>query len=114
MSEFTICEDCGQHMDPGTSCTVTHVAKGPKSEAVPRVRVGDGGDWTIDTCHDCNAPVGGFHHGGCDTERCPGCGNQMLLCFGGPIEGDEEFNAWLATSGSCQWQYIIKQEVVHG
>ncbi len=31
-------------------------------------------------CHDCNAPVGGFHHPGCDVEECPRCHLQAIGC----------------------------------
>lgn len=31
-------------------------------------------------CHDCNAKVGEHHKSGCDTERCPKCGGQLISC----------------------------------
>jgi hypothetical protein len=31
-------------------------------------------------CHDCNIEVGGLHHPGCDMERCPRCGGQLISC----------------------------------
>jgi hypothetical protein len=31
-------------------------------------------------CHDCGCPDGGFHHPGCDAERCPMCGGQLISC----------------------------------
>jgi len=31
-------------------------------------------------CHDCNAKFGHNHHPGCDTERCPKCGSQIISC----------------------------------
>ena len=31
-------------------------------------------------CHDCNVELGGFHHPGCDMERCPKCGGQLISC----------------------------------
>ena len=31
-------------------------------------------------CGDCGAPRGGFHHRGCDLERCPRCSGQLISC----------------------------------
>ena len=31
-------------------------------------------------CHDCMVAPGGFHHVGCDVERCPRCGGQVIFC----------------------------------
>jgi hypothetical protein len=40
-------------------------------------------------CRDCNVAPGGFHHPGCDVERCPKCGGQLISC-GCLDEEDEE------------------------
>jgi len=31
-------------------------------------------------CHDCNCKEGELHHRGCDWERCPFCGGQLISC----------------------------------
>jgi hypothetical protein len=39
-------------------------------------------------CHDCNVETGGYHHPGCDMERCPLCGGQLISC--GCLEENED------------------------
>jgi DNA-directed RNA polymerase subunit RPC12/RpoP len=95
-------------MDPGTGCTQTHVDKGEGTKAVKRLFVGEGDDWggveqklggklTVIACPDCNAGTGKPHHAGCDNERCPECGHQMLMCFGEPVEEFGGGCGWMAT-----------------
>jgi len=36
--------------------------------------------WLDLTCHDCDVKVGELHVLGCDMERCPICGNQLITC----------------------------------
>lgn len=36
-------------------------------------------------CHDCGIKHGGFHHPGCDAERCPKCHSQIIGCDCGVI-----------------------------
>jgi hypothetical protein len=48
-----------------------------------RVRYGEeADDWGADdhACHDCRVVKGQFHVFGCDAERCPLCGGQLINC----------------------------------
>lgn len=44
-----------------------------------REELGEGRPETT-RCHDCNALFGHLHHWGCDAERCPACGGQLISC----------------------------------
>ena len=35
---------------------------------------------TIKHCHDCGCAEGEYHEWGCDMERCPFCGGQLISC----------------------------------
>ena len=61
-----------------------------------RVRYGsEEEDWGADKrpCHDCRVIKGQFHVVGCDVERCPVCGGQVIGCdceYEGDDSAEEE------------------------
>ena len=73
--KFAICDQCKKEMVKGGSCIPTHW---PNGKAAIKYRGGWGVGETPDRCHDCNCRIGGYHHAGCDVERCP-CGMQALM-----------------------------------
>ena len=65
-----VCEVCKREMGPGVSCILEAYNSEP-----PRIRhVG------TEDCDDCGCPPSGLHHPGCDVERCPICGGQVISC----------------------------------
>ena len=78
-----ICELCGMDMLESKGCAVSkiHVA----GKVYKRIPVGGQGDFLEGSppdarCHDCGALMGHYHHWGCDCERCPACGLQLIVC----------------------------------
>lgn len=51
-------------------------------------------------CHDCGVKVGAYHHDGCDLEKCPRCGNQMLVGH--------------SPDDACGWGYVAGEPPARG
>lgn len=82
------CEYCNKDMLHAKGCVRVPITyKGKEYEPI---KCGDPGDWVLEgeTCGDCGAHYGHYHHPGCDVERCPVCGGQLLSC--GCIDNKEE------------------------
>lgn len=82
---MVLCQDCGLEMRSAASCTAGTLIIG--DERVARERIGTP-IGPADRCGDCGAKTGGFHHLGCDLERCPLCRWQLISCGCGSIDDD--------------------------
>ena len=99
-------------MDAGTmTCTEQHVVfpDGTRMDATPL----EGGvrepNAAGSRCHDCKVAPGGFHHPGCDVERCPRCEGQLLSC--GCLASMDESNEM--TENADDESPFIVQQLLH-
>lgn len=84
---MAVCDDCGQEMLTAAGCTVDVLII--QNERFERHRV-SGPTGRNRRCGDCGAQPRRFHHLGCDVERCPRCGRQLLSCGCGWTDDDRE------------------------
>lgn len=79
------CSCCKKEMTTAAGCTFSYWklnGRWVKRNKVTGDDVNEAG-----RCYDCGAVLGHYHHPGCDHERCPVCGLQMIgACT---CEGDE-------------------------
>jgi hypothetical protein len=76
------CRWCGGNMDEVSTCVQVCVetVDGALAPVAYGSEVDDWGAASGLRCHDCLVEPGGFHHRGCDVERCPRCGGQVIAC----------------------------------
>jgi hypothetical protein len=77
---MAVCSWCDGEMTVAISCTVSAFHRnGRRFHMVP---FGDDPDRRTsgDRCGDCGVTRGGWHHPGCDLQRCPACGGQLMSC----------------------------------
>ena len=90
---MAVCTWCELEMTTAATCTITKLHRhGTPVDLIPWGR--EPGWKASSRCHDCAVRFGGFHHPGCDVQRCPVCGRQMLSCDcrfdeDGPDEDDD-------------------------
>jgi len=80
---MAVCEVCKREMLTAEGCGVGKIHIDGK--VYERIKCGAENDFDPnmedgERCHDCGATRGHYHHWGCDAERCPACGGQLIGC----------------------------------
>ncbi len=76
---MAVCNWCDREMTTADTCNVEVMHRSGEPVAMIPLRRASrraGGR----RCGDCGVKPGGFHHLGCDLQRCPVCRGQMLSC----------------------------------
>ena len=76
------CDYCGKTMTTDhTGCTYPYlIAVEPATKKVEVFKRKVDSFVPDKDCFDCGAGPGTLHHFGCDEERCPKCGGQLISC----------------------------------
>jgi hypothetical protein len=116
---MAICSSCEREMTTAASCTATVLHRG--GAPIHMIRWGKERGWPASgRCGDCGVRPGGFHHLGCDVQRCPLCEGQMMSCDcgfdedGPDDDGDEEvLDLYIDSNGDPTERVLLNdQEVV--
>ena len=79
---MALCRCCNRDMMETYGCNYAPIIHHGKKYRP--IKVGAPGDIYFDNkkgrCGDCGAVPGHYHHVGCDLERCPVCGDQLISC----------------------------------
>jgi len=88
MSKYDKCSRCGfdyfyDSDEKNNGCKKEQYFK--NGQFYNPIKVGDHGDFCEGKdenirCYDCHAPIGKPHHQGCEAEKCPICGGQLITC----------------------------------
>lgn len=80
------CFECHQDMSVARSCTEAalflvngwfqRITYGSQHDDIPKYFPAR----LPNRCGDCATLIGGYHHPGCDMERCPRCLGQLIAC----------------------------------
>jgi hypothetical protein len=94
---MAICKYCHQEMETADTCTANTYVVFPDGTRLPASteHFGEPGG----RCHDCGIKHGGHHHPGCDVERCPRCGMQLITC--GCLDPDSQPKKTSPQCSSC-------------
>lgn len=72
------CDWCKKDMLKVDRCAGNKQVVFPDKTQLPSVKYKP--DDKKQKCHDCGVKHGEAHHPGCDMERCPACGGQLISC----------------------------------
>ncbi len=87
---MVMCDDCNREMLLAASCSARFVElAGERYERLPYRPPRSQRDAAL-RCHDCGVRPDGFHHFGCDMERCPRCGGQLFCCDCWPDDDEDD------------------------
>ncbi len=76
---MAVCEWCHREMTTAESCSEQELHR--SGTPIRMIPWGRERGWSARSrCGDCGVQPGGFHHPGCDIQRCPVCSGQMLSC----------------------------------
>jgi len=99
--KMAVCQYCGREMTKAKACVLVPVVhKGEKYKPVKFGQEED--DWGLERYPDSVVKKDGYHHPGCDIERCPVCGRQLISC--GCVDSsddDEKANEQVINSKSA-------------
>lgn len=85
---MSVCNICGREMLTADGCIGDPIPYAD-GKLFPRLKFYDPDGRKNGRCPDCNAKNGHYHHWGCDQEKCPRCGWQMISCDC-VLEGEDE------------------------
>ena len=73
-----ICKYCKEDMLKADDCSWNREVQFPDGSILPSSTYHF--DEPSGRCLDCGIKHGNYHHPGCDVERCPKCGWQLISC----------------------------------
>ena len=81
---MTECVGCANIMSEVKSCSrndwLEFEGDHRSYQTIPYINPATLFDVNDTSCHDCSVQIGAKHHPGCDMERCPRCGAQLISC----------------------------------
>jgi len=77
---MALCTWCQREMTTAMSCTVDAFHRSGRRLAMIPFGRESGPRTSATRCGSCGVGRGGWHHPGCDLQRCPACRHQMMSC----------------------------------